>query len=244
MKQANFSNLLAVSVAALVVGFAASAGADDINPPGYRGGDLSTFQQWGFDSLPEDRPDIFTYHFPDVQGPIGDFDLDTPFPNGAPHPSMGIPDASPLSYETDFMGMGLTGYFNPSAGFEAMGFNIPNWIDTEPIKFLRIQVTYKRAPGTTIEPGTRVFAFPADSVVLVDHVIDTPLTSGLEYFYDDYEIHPNPDWEQVVVDVPPGFFIDQVVVDSISTPIPTAVCMAAPVLVLAGWFGKRRRAAA
>jgi hypothetical protein len=102
---------------------------------------------------------------------------------------------------------------------------VPNWIDTEPEKQLRIQVTYA---GPV--PATAVFGFlgvpgSPDGVDVVPFGVvpdtDPGLPTGMSYFYADWRIYPNPDWEQVVVFVPQACFIDQLVIDTVSWALST-----------------------
>ena len=208
--------------------------AEDLNPPPYRGGFRSTVAEWDFD---EDGTNPL---LPDGDLPtvVGDFapQLDAAFPAGAPHPS-GFANSN-LTYTG-------SGFLNEGEVNRNLSFNVPNWIDQEPYKFLRLQVTYT---GTT--PGTTVFGVlgapgETDSVdeVLLDTVFGTAGNSL--YFYQDWELRPNPDWDQVVLFVPPGTFIDQVVIDTISTPEPSSIALAAIMALSAlGWKARRRRTAA
>ena len=106
-----------------------------------------------------------------------------------------------------------------------------NWVDTEPEKYIRVQITYiGQAPTVAgahgywfneyhgIEPAnatTNLGYFAADPAVNVDQT----------HLYSDIFMQPNPDWEQIVVDVPKGTIIDEVVVDSISIPEPSVIVM-------------------
>ena len=220
-----------VMLCGALLGVTEWAFADDLNPPPYRGGNRSTLAEWDFDQdgtnplLPDgDLPTV-----------VGDFNtaLDVAFPNGAPHPS-------------GFANTGLTyngeGFSNNDDVTHPMTFNIPNWIDLEPFKLLRLQVTYT---GPT--PGTDVFGF-LGVVGTADLVSETlvntvPGTVGQSlYFYQDWELRPNPDWEQVVLFLQPGTFIDQVVIDTISIPEPSSIVLGAMGLLAIGRVARRQRA--
>lgn len=192
---------------AVLLSVATSSVAEDLNPPGYRGLPNSTSAEWGFTAP---GPAFFP----------GGGSVSTVVGNtGPPAPGVGTP--------FPFCVLGGTASFVPGgiAGGSAGGTiacNIPNWHDNEPVKRQRVQVTYKGP-----KPSIRKFCFlgvPGSSAAvtetLIAEVLDTTLAllaSGSSYFYQDWECRPNPDWEQVVVDVPPGTVIDQLVVDTISS---------------------------
>ena len=127
-------------------------------------------------------------------------------------------------------------YLAGTSGQSGLVFNVPNGIDLEPVKYLRLQVTYSGQ-----EPGTRLFGFvggvPGTSDgVIVESVGRAPIANpdvpqGMSYFYEDWQIFPNPDWEQVVIDMFPGTFIDQVVIDTISIPEATTLGLIAVGLI-------------
>ena len=105
-------------------------------------------------------------------------------------------------------------------------FRIPNFVDELPIKYLRIQLTWT---GTT-QPPLSLVSTGFDGSNPVPGVVtsaSTPLVftqpdGGYQYF--DIEYKPNPDFEQIRVQLPPDAFLDQVVIDSISTvPEPAAL---------------------
>jgi hypothetical protein len=217
--------------------------ADDLTPPPYRFGPRSTTAEWGFDQHSGDLDDPI---FPD--GPqliIGDFapSLNTAFPDGDPHPS-GF-----AFQDMTYTGSGwLAGEIDGGQGM--LAFNVPNWIDQEPIKFLRLQVTWLGNP--TGEPGSSVSAHFVTSGTSPNEAVETALprvgmtlpSSGANYFYEDWIIQPNPFWEQLVLTVPPGTEIDQVVIDSISIPEPGSFALATfGGLGALAWIARRKRAA-
>jgi hypothetical protein len=206
-------------VCGVMLGMTQWAFADDLTPPPYRGGPRSTSAEWDF--LPEDGGGISNPLLPDgntVPLVVGDFEpqLDAAFPGGAPHPS-------------GFANGGLTyngfGFSNNTNEPLPISFNVPNWIDQEPFKLLRLQVTYR---GEL--PTTSVFGFlgvPGDTAAVIEIPSPPVLGTGTDplYFYQDWELFPNPDWEQVVLTLPPGTFVDQVVIDSISIPEPSTLAL-------------------
>ncbi len=189
----------------------AAGRADDLNPPEYRGRPLTTAAEWDFDSGN-------TYTQPDgeeVTLVIGDSAplLNGAFPPGAPHPScrkFGDTQWSTLA--------GDGGWSGGPAGTGIIACNIPNWLQDQPEKQLRIQVTYSGpAPYTNVFGSIGVPGTGANvSEVFIKRVADTrnSLPSGARYFYEDWRIFPNPDWEQVVIYLHHGTFLHQLVVDS------------------------------
>lgn len=133
--------------------------------------------------------------------------------------------------------------FPPTVGFDpSMGvydFRIPNFIDELPIKFMRIQLTWE---GTSLPPlgissegfnvpnmvpGSLTFASPP--------LVFTPGPGGYQFF--DFEFVPNPEWEQIHVQMPPDALLVQVVIDTISIPSTGSLAL----LSLGGLTMIRRR---
>ncbi len=224
-------------VLCVLVGAGQMARGDDVNPPSWPrlgAANRSTSAEWDFD---EDGANPLHPDGDSVPLIVGDFkpQLDTAFPGGAPHPS-GVASAG-LTYTagSGFLGTGTNG--------GTLAFNVPNWIDQEPFKFLRLQVTYT---GTT--PTTGVFGFlgvPGDGnavTELAGPIVPGTVGTSSSYFYQDWTLRPNPDWEQVVLFVPNGTFIDQVVIDTISTvPEPSMIVLTAVGLLALGTVVSRRR---
>lgn len=105
-------------------------------------------------------------------------------------------------------------------------FALPNWIDTMPIKYMRLQLTWIGDPtepldipisgveGTTGVPGNIVFTSP---------VVATPV--GF-YQYYDIEFKPNPDAERWLVILPDTNLLVQAVADTVSTvPEPATMVL-------------------
>lgn len=117
---------------------------------------------------------------------------------------------------------------NPSSGY--YDFRIPNFVDQEPIKYLRLQLTWH---GTTQPPLsitssaweagnslTGVVTFASNPVIFTQPV------GGYQYF--DIQYQPNPDFENLQIHLPIGATLTQVVVDSISTvPEPSTLALLA-----------------
>jgi hypothetical protein len=104
-------------------------------------------------------------------------------------------------------------------------FDVPNFVDEMPIKYLRIQLTWE---GTTAPPlGVDSTGFEGSTPVsgLVTFA-STPLVftqpdGGYQYF--DLEYIPNPDYETITVQVADGAQLVQVVIDSVSVPEPATI---------------------
>ena len=116
----------------------------------------------------------------------------------------------------------------PNGG--AYDFQIPNWVDTMPIKYLRLQLTWE---GNLLTP-LNIFSQGLDGVnpVFGQIVYTSPLqvdaAAVKAYQYYDLIYKPNPDFERIHIDMLPNSVLTQVVVDSISTvPEPATLSMLA-----------------
>ena len=123
--------------------------------------------------------------------------------------------------------------------FNTYRFFMPNFIDPLPVKKMRVQVTYF---GDTVSIAG-IEAFDPDGMQEIrklDHVEDTAYTVDASYFYEDWELYPNPDYEFVLIDVPYDSTLHQVVIDTVSTvPVPGAVWLLGSGLV--GFIGLKRK---
>jgi hypothetical protein len=109
-------------------------------------------------------------------------------------------------------------------------FQIPNWVDDLPIKYLRLQLTWQN----NLLPPLNIFSQGLDGVnPLVGQIVYTsPLqidAAALKaYQYYDLIYKPNPDFERIHIDMLPDSVLTQVVVDSISTvPEPATLLLLA-----------------
>jgi hypothetical protein len=128
----------------------------------------------------------------------------------------------------------------PSSVDRGLVFNVPNWIDTEPLKRVRIQVTYQGPAPSTEVIGSLGVPGSSDNVteVFIGRVPGTSpnLPAGMSYFYDDWEVRPNPDWEQVVIRMLENTFVDQVVIDTVSyIPEPSGLALGIAGLTSLRW---------
>jgi hypothetical protein len=218
-----------------------SAIADDLNPPDYRGLPRSTSAEWDF--LTDQPVNNIQPDGTSVPLVIGDAAplLDAAFA-GDPHPSGSRFGGTTVAWTGAISNGGYLAT-GPSSVDRGLVFNVPNWIDQEPLKRLRVQVTYQGPAPETQVFGSLGVPGSSDPVteVFVGRVADTStsLPPNMSYFYDDWTCRPNPDWEQVVIYFSDGTFVDQVVIDTVSyVPEPASAALAAA--GLATW-GIRRR---
>lgn len=124
---------------------------------------------------------------------------------------------------------------DPIPGTGALfSFFMPNFIDPLPLKLMRIQVTYADPGPEPLVTGI-IASDPSGPVATMrgEHFVpgSVPLT-GLSYFYEDWHLWPNPDWEIAQIFVPDGAMLEQVVVHTLSTvPLPPAVWLLGSALV-------------
>jgi len=95
-------------------------------------------------------------------------------------------------------------------------FFMPNIVDDFDTKLMRIQITYCAfVPSSpTI---SNVVAIDSDNPAtssFITQVVDTPFTPSASYFYEDWQIHPNPDHETITILVPEEVLLIQVVIDT------------------------------
>jgi hypothetical protein len=236
--------LVVVCMAVTLLTLTLPALADNFAPPDYVGDPLSYHAEWEF-----------------TNGPI------PPTPPAMLIPDGGESNGGPLTNEFLYDLLGGThidldtnawGWVVADGdggmmhdGPDQVGqfvINTINWVDEMPEKYIRVQITYigqaptvlgahgysyngyhPTYPGLPTETTYHGF-FDAGPVV----VVDDPNNS---YLYQDIWMEPNPDWEQIVVDVPLGTIIDEIVVDSISIPEPATMSL----LALGGLALLRRR---
>lgn len=195
-----------------------SASADNIVPPPWVGSDpaFETFQEWEF-------------HTPGIIAPDGDIPTINP----------GIPTATPgpgVKHTLAGGGFGLDGYDGISEPGNTITFSVPNIPDNRPVKHLRIQINgvWTTAPPPTVAflAGSG-FSGPSASVF-----VGSDETIPGFHRWEDWDMFPNPDFEQLVLTVPQGSFVNQVVIHTISIPEPSsALLLACPAVCLV----RRRR---
>ncbi len=208
-----------------VIGIAGTAAlADDFAPPAYRGGSLSVMAEWEFMTPPTD----WYFIAPDTFSAVG--------PSGALFD--GFPTHAEVDLPSNWMwhpGDG-DGAITPAPGLPggaSIAFKMQNWEDILWTKMLRLQVTWSgQVAPTTIGLdgwiGTALYFGQLDGSAVVDG----------NHYYEDWVIHPNPWWEVLVLQVPQGTSIDEVIIDTISIPSPGGAILG--VLGAAMMFRRRR----
>lgn len=209
---------LAASVALIgLISFVPSAHADDFAPPPWRGGPNYTLQGWEFLS-PGTPVQGGSYLFADDPA-VAQHWGNGPVPFFTPVAGIGNSTPDPLATWTD----GMT--WDPGSdgdgglsGPGAMAFWIPNWIDNEQLKWMRIQVTFQGPAPLVIglqggfgnDPNNTVSATPLSSFVFIDN----------NHYYQDWQIVPNPHWERFGFEFGSNTRLDELVIDTISFTIP------------------------
>lgn len=193
---------------------------DDFNPPPWRGvGPFSTVQAWDFNPPP--------------QNPAP--------PDGAPTlqqygNSGGVPTVTFLNMHFTTSGPDGGWVPNDPAG-GAMDVFCPNWIDNEPLKYIRVQITAIGNPNTPpVISG--VDGTQGSGAVTAGQPISPLTPADPIHFWQDWAIQPNPYFENIHINVPADMFVTQLVVDTISFPEPMA---AAGVMAAFPLFRRGRR---
>jgi len=212
-----FRSLAAWLLLIATLAFSLTTRADDIYPPDYEGQVNSAVAFW------ED---------PGSGLQLDGFDF--------------VPGIYPLSQHDLFGG----GPGQPALDIDSLGtygdiysFFMPNFVDPLPLKLMRVQVTYFGLVAPII--GKIVAYDPTGPVQTekLEHVVDAALTDGALYYYEDWQLWPNPDWEIVQIFVPGGSTLHQVVIDTISTPLPPAIWLLGTALMGLMVIARRRVAA-
>jgi hypothetical protein len=121
-------------------------------------------------------------------------------------------------------------------------FQLPNWIDTLPIKYMRVQLTWEG----DLNPPISLASQAQDGVNTVWGSINyiSPLqtdAAGIKaYQYFDLIFQPNPDFERINVVLNPNSVLSQVVVDTVSTVPEPATLLLLSIGGVLGLFKKRR----
>ncbi len=242
--KAGISFRAALLVTVTLAGFAASAVADDLMPPLWRGQPLTTLAEWEF--LTDSPVQVIS---PDGTLPtvVGDGGA------GGPLASWG----GDITWDS-FDGDGALIGTGPAEG--QISLEIPNWVDTNPIKWVQIQMTVQRYfttdpndPTNTILVTPHVDTIgntlpPTATSMLVQVFPELPVnpTDGTFLRTELWKILPNPEGETIYINVPVDTLVDEIVVDTISTvPEPTTCGLAVVALFgLTAALRHRRRSVA
>jgi hypothetical protein len=153
-------------------------------------------------------------------------------------PWTAIDDADPA---TTLSPIPITALVQPTTANE-YDFRVPNWIDNEPIKFMRLQLTWEgtaQLPMSVLSQAYDGANIISGSVAFVSTPVLAP--NGVGYYqYYDIEFKPNPDFEDIRVALPPDGHLTQVVIDTVST-VPEPATMA--ILALGGLVLRGKRLA-
>lgn len=212
----------------VMISLVTPAMADDLFPPDYRGLPLSYQAEWDQFTNGTFGTGIYT----DYENSVDDTDPATNLHTGF---STHL-DFDPTPGWTLIPAQG-GGFYNPTANATFVA-NVVNWIDWEPLKELRVQVTYTDggfgAPAITAVLGYDV---PTGGPYVGSWVGGgTGFGPQGQYYFEDWIIVPNPDWEQIQFSLPMGTIVEQLVIDSVS-PEPASIGL----LALGGLALLRRR---
>ncbi len=199
-----------VSLLGVCVALTPLVRADDLSPPWYRGHTLSTRSVWEFTQPPTSFFDIYADSFSSVAGPP-QYPLWSGFPAKAE-----VDDAANWSWTQGDGDGGLT--LAPGVSSASIGFKIPNFVDDLDTKLLRVQITWHVAlpPIVTGVTGYNWLGFgnyiPFPGTQTGSVIVST------SHFYEDWIIHPNPNWDLVSISMGAGTILDEVVIDTVSIP--------------------------
>lgn len=207
--------VLAASTAGGVVAL-----ADDFAPPPWRGKPLSVEVEWEFI-----QPFSGGIILPDLFKSVG---------GGSSILQPGVlPEVTINPSAWQWLPGDGDGGITPDPGtIASFKITCPNWVDQEPRKIIRMQVTFDGPPPIVLNGTgfTGAGAFPANPlgpVVVVDP----------RHYYQNFIIQPNPWWEVFEVQVLSGTLVDEIYFDTISIPTPGSLVPAG----LAGLVAVRRR---
>jgi hypothetical protein len=208
--------VLVVLGVAILGSLCASASADDFAPPPWRNAPLSVYVEWDF--VPPMPPGAFDAGWDaDVEIAVGGSHGETLKNFGDRTSHIDFDLATNWSWD------GQDAITPTGQEGATMAANVVNWIDNELLKLIRVQVTYA-GPQPDIIDG-QVMGYEGEAMLpasLLRHVDVNPTQ-----YYEDWRIVPNPDWEQIPFYVPFGTLVDQIVIDTISTPEPASLTLLA-----------------
>ena len=129
---------------------------------------------------------------------------------------------------------------DPALPAQRTTLTLPNFVDEEPYKFLRIQLTWDGLEAPFIE---NITGFENGDEYTGEHVFSSPISPFTQpdggYQYHDWVIEPNPDWETISIVHGMDTHLTQIAVDTISTiPEPASLAMLATGALL---LARRRR---
>ncbi len=200
--------LLILVSAAFLVGIAVPAVADDFAPAPWRGDPLTYVAEWEF--IYPDLTDLP----PDYQNWVGDgiheFNVNCYVHT---HPQF-------VYWEEDPTEPGDGRAYTDSVPGH-LDFFLCNWFDDYQYKYIWVQITYG---GMGVPFIYEVVAPNEETNTWTDPVFGIFLEGGAQggYSVEFWYIPYNPDREYVNMEIPPYTWVDQVWIDTISTPYPFA----------------------
>jgi len=227
-------SMLVTSLALLL--FSGASVADDfLGPQGvaFRGDPLTAFAGWEFAIDPGQLPAPQGWNFilPDVgEGYVGWTHGETLYTGfGGTHADAGA--ASEWQWQLTDAGGSDDGVLIPTptqGAASLIAFNVANWVDRMPLKNIVVQITYwgDVAPAVVYVTGQELAGTPGEYEVNGFHnPIMPPFRWDGNHIAEFWLVEPNPDWEQIVVGVPVGTQLDEVVIDTISLPEPATLML-------------------
>lgn len=221
--------ILILSIAVALLPFMADrAQADDFNPPPWRGDPLSVEAEWNFST------GIITSYTPDFYNVI-----------------FGSQGEGLDEYSTHIDGTGSwvpdpdgAGPKSNGAAYTGFVIHLANFIDNEPYKDIRLQLTGYMAQGGQVgffdDPQFDITATPMNNWIPTGGGVQYNPVEDITRAWYDIRIWPNPDREDIWFnDVPSGVVIEQVRVDTISIPEPSSAMLIALISGL-GLFVRRK----
>ena len=188
---------------ALIFALGTTVQADDFNPPPWRGGPLTVQAEWEFT-----LPDLYDV-VPEYLVTVGDgiHSLGTAWTHGHPTDLFWEPDPNEPGDGRAYSGA-IPG---------TLDLFLVNWEDLYDYKYIWVQITYG---GQGVPVVYEVVAPPWENPVF-----GMPVWSweGVGRRIEEWVIAINPNREYVNIEFPPFTWVDQIVVDTISTQGPTSV---------------------
>ncbi len=209
--------MMAISV---VPGFAKDYGLPG-TAPWNRGDAASTYQHWEFSTDTGITPETYVNPYGE---PTFEFEVPT---NWGWTPATPGPD-----------GPDVTAWTNTSTGGTGtIILHVPNNPDDNLIKFIYLQITSTKAPSSATPVGGGSGG-PYTGGTWPTGVPAWQEANGWYTYNYGLTIEPNPEFEDIAIEVPWGTSVDQIVVDTICiTPEPATMTL----LVVVGSFAMLRR---
>jgi len=186
--------LLGFLAAGLLTAIGTTVVAEDFCPPWFRGIPLSVQAEWDF-TVPPD----WTDYYPEWVNFVGDGEHEH-----SDMPTHGHGEGIFWDEETGIYTEGDWGYFYPA---------VDNWYDDEPNKYVWVQITWEGSNGSPYVFD--VFGAPWDDPIQ-GYYVDS-FDWDANHHVDHWEMHPNPWAEFVYIAIPPWTYVDEIMIDTIST---------------------------